>query len=251
MRGFFTFYYDCPACKAVLSGKQHDMLGVNCTELYSDGKMICDEYLSAPQLLVRCPSCSYLFWTKDPNHCSEEKMTTPVDKTSVYPYSSWYLFGANTTRSLGKFALIKQLEKAIATLRPLNADQELYLRKQLLWAFNDLVRITYKSGFWSFLKGELSFSAWRHVHRQRLREKLFYVWRSDTYKSNIKRIIELIRSSADKEVDKVYIAELYRLKGNFSRSIEILDELHRATHYANLIRERATKKNPAVFKVAG
>ncbi len=226
------------------------MLGVSFTELYSDGKMLCDDFLAEPQWLVCCPSCSHVFWRSknQEDHIPEVKI---ADSGSVYPYSSWYLFGVNVRQTAGKKALIRRFEKYLLMLRPLMPEQELYLRKSLLWAINDLVREKQANDFFALFKGKTHFRSWRRIRHQLLTEKLLFHTYSKVYNDNIKRLIELVRSFPEKEADKVYLAELYRLKGNFARSTEVLDKLNRATYYAHQIRLRVGKKNPAVFKVAG
>ena len=253
MNSIHTFYIKCPVCEAELAGKLHESLGINCTELYSDGKMICDELLSEPQLIVQCPSCSHIFWKDETVSLtvSDENSDQGTHKVAIYPYSSWYLFGTNPNRSQGKIALIQHFTQLLSYLRPLNSKQEIYLRKSLLWAYNDLIRRNYSFTFLDFLKGKISYGTWRHERNHRLKEKFYFLKYTLSYKSNIKRIIDILRSAQDKEVDKVYLAELYRLKGNFDKAIEILNELNRSTHYVTMIRSKALKLNSTVFKVAG
>jgi hypothetical protein len=253
MNSIHTFYIKCPVCEAELAGKLHESLGINCTELYSDGKMICDELLSEPQLIVQCPSCSHIFWKDETVSLtvSDENSDQGTHKVAIYPYSSWYLFGTNPNRSQGKIALIQHFTQLLSYLRPLNSKQEIYLRKSLLWAYNDLLRRNYSFTFLDFLKGKISYGTWRHERNHRLKEKFYFLKYTLSYKSNIKRIIDILRSAQDKEVDKVYLAELYRIKGNFDKAIEILNELNRSTHYVTMIRSKALKRNSTVFKVAG
>lgn len=257
MDAYVRFYFQCPECAAVLAGKRLDSPAVNVTELFSDGKMICDEFLSEPQMIVVCPSCSHIFWVRDPASPRETivpsftELTGKNQKKTVYPHSSWYLFGANTSRTQGKLALINHYSRIIAQFRPLSAEKELYIRKGLLWAQNDLVRKTEFYTLTDFFRGDISFSTWRHERKHRLVFKLYFMNMLPAYKANIKRMIEILRSSQDREVEKVYLAELYRLKGDFTKSLELIDELHRSTHFVNIIRNKALKKVSAVFKVAG
>lgn len=258
-----TYFLDCPHCQAKLSGKAHESLGINCTELYSDGKMICDEMLSIQQLVVQCPACSFIFWTSELAEDLSRPVAAAIDteegrdqghthsKVVIYPFSSWYLFGTNPLRSRGKLALIEHLSRLLIKQRPILYDRELYLRKMLLWAHNDLVRHDDFYKLSQFFKGNISFSTWWHERSKRLFERMHFKTIRPFYVSNIKRMIEMLRSAPEKEPDKVYLAELYRLKGNFAKSIEILDELKRSTHYVTEIRKRAFNKDAAVFKVAG
>lgn len=257
MNPYVRFYFHCPECAAVLTGKQLESPAIHCTELFSDGKMMCDELLSEPQMIVVCPSCGHIFWAIDPAFPDKilvpsfKELSTKQQKVAVYPYSSWYLFGSNTYRTFGKLALINQYSHLLAHYRPLSAEKELYLRKGLLWAQNDLVRKSSTYKFMDFVKGDVSFSTWRHDRNHRLLFKYHFLKQSAAYKANIKRMIEILRSSQDREVEKVYLAELYRLKGDFSKSLELVTELNRSTHFVNIIRNKALKKMSTVFKVAG
>ncbi len=246
MHAIKTYYGQCPSCLAVMEGKIQDMLGVNCTELYSDGKMLCDDYLE-PQQLVCCPSCSHVFWYSE----AAALKTNNIAKESVYPYSSWYLFGTDSSTVEGKIALIHHLEKYLVLLRPLSVTQELHLRKQILWAYNDLIRDHEKFGLKAWLSNRISFRTWRFEQRRISAERNFFMSQKSRYQTNIKRLIEILRSSGDRDGDRVFIAELYRLKGNFEKSIEIIQELRRDTHYAHEIGKRARKGDPLVFQVAG
>ncbi len=250
MHAFNAYYFFCPSCHAILAGKTQEMLGINFTELYSDGKMLCDELLAEPQLLVCCPSCSHLFWRPDE---VLSKLPDEVQRESkmVYPYSSWYLFGADGSKTEGKKALITRCEKYLLSLRPMSAEQEFYLRKSLLWAINDLVRDYDHINFLAIFKKEFGFRWWLHNRGRLIAGRQFFLAKSKIYDDNIKRLIELVRSLPEKEADRVYLAELYRLKGNFVKSLEVLDKLNRATYYAEQIRRRVRAKNPTVFKVAG
>ncbi|MCC7318388.1 MAG: hypothetical protein IT219_07625 [Bacteroidales bacterium] len=257
MNPYVRLYFHCPECAAILTGKHLESPAIQCTELYSDGKMMCDELLSEPQMIVVCPSCGHIFWVIDP--ASPEKtlipsfkeLPTKQQKVAVYPYSSWYLFGSNTYRTFGKLALIHQYSHLLTSFRPLSAEKELYLRKGLLWAHNDLVRKTSSYKFMDFLKGDVSFSTWRHDRKHRMIYKYQFLKHLPAYKANIKRMIEILRSSPEREVEKVYLAELYRLKGDFTKSLELITELNRSTHFVNIIRNKALKKVSTVFKVAG
>ncbi|PKP47948.1 MAG: hypothetical protein CVT92_16545 [Bacteroidetes bacterium HGW-Bacteroidetes-1] len=257
MTAFNVFYITCPNCNATLTGKKLRAIAINYSELYSDGKMVCNELISEPQKIIKCPSCANIFWLPEiVDEIDSEIRATPSDevkeeKIAVYSYKSWYQFGCNTSLIEGKKALIDHHFQLLVMLKPFTVEQELYLRRSLLWACNDLIRFEMVNKLSRLFSGSFSFQAWRRERHDRIIQKILFLKLNPVYKSNISRMIELIKVTKEKESDKAYLAELYREKGNFAKAMEIVNELHRSTHYVYQIHKKITKKSTSVFKVAG
>lgn len=250
MAEFEVFYHNCPACSAVLAGKKMRAETVRFSQLYSDGLMLCDGWLSTTQMIVQCPSCSHVYWLE-----SAEKIKATAIESSVtlfaYSYKSWYQFGCDTTTPEGKKALIEQYLSMLQLMKPCTHEQEMYLRKMLLWAYNDLVRDRHAVPIWRVrlsVKGIVSWHRFRK--KQLLQYLLFRRWKYE-YTGNIKRLIELVRSSEERAYEKAFLAELYREKGNFVKSVELLQQLGRSTHFVAHILDKARRRNSLVFLVAG
>jgi hypothetical protein len=246
------FEISCPNCAARLAGKRLKTESINFSELYSDGKMLCDGILSAEQRIVICPSCSHTFWIPEKSELKtyESNEIISFDNT-VYEFSNWHQFGASTSKTDGKKALILHFQELLMRMKPFTVEQEIYLRKGLLWAINDLVREKRIYSLSDIFKGSFNFFSWRNERKEWLKQQIMYIKFSDLRVSNIKRLIELIRISDDKDINRAYIAELYREKGNFTKTIQLIGELSRSTHYVSLILEKAKKGITNVFKVAG
>ena len=66
MLKFDSFYFQCPHCEAWLEGRNLKAEMVNQAILYSDGKVLNDNYITTPQKMILCPSCGHVFWIEHP-----------------------------------------------------------------------------------------------------------------------------------------------------------------------------------------
>lgn len=252
--GFMSTYhyivFGCPRCSSRLAGLKLNPAEVQYSELYSDGKMNCDGYLVEDQKLVSCPACAHLFW--QPSVESNAVLFDPsAQDQTVYPYSSWYQFGCNTAKIEGKIALIEHYIRFLHIISPLGGDTETYLRKNLLWAINDLIRDRGETRLIRLLLRKSKPVTWKASRRRQIRQHLAFLHYNQVHKANLQRLIELLRSKEDRGVNRVFLCELYREKGDFSRCLELVKNLHRSTHYLELIEKKARLHNSLVFKVAG
>ncbi|MBK9292263.1 MAG: hypothetical protein IPM52_11645 [Bacteroidetes bacterium] len=250
MSAFQYFVICCPACHSRLSGVKINPEEVQYSELYSDGLMLCDGLMAEEQKLISCPACAHLFWapTVEKHACDAD--TCETDQT-IYPHGSWYQFGCNTSNCDGKIALIEHYRQLLQCIRPLNSELEIYLRKKLLWAINNLIRQRSEASISQLLSGKSSFAHWRASRRNQTRQNLAFMGYRQLHISNIQRLIELLRSNEEREQNRLFLCELYREKGNFSKCLEMVRQLKRSTHFLTLIEEKARLHNSFVFKVAG
>ncbi|MBS4059047.1 MAG: hypothetical protein KG029_01485 [Bacteroidetes bacterium] len=254
MRSFIGFEIVCPNCAAKLAGKRLKTDSISFSELYSDGKMLCNGLLSTEQKVVICPSCSHAFW--NPNKTDTDFSLSGdaqeiLSENAVYQFSNWYLFGCDTTHSEGKRALIERYQDLLILLKPYSSEQEMILRKELLWAINDLVREKRQYHLSDIFNGKFNFFSWRNERKEWFRQHFLFAKFGLLHVSNIKRLIELTRISEEKDINRAFLAELYREKGNFTKTIQLIGELSRSTHYVSMILEKAKSGNSFVFKVAG
>jgi hypothetical protein len=224
--------------------------GVHYSELYSDGKMICDGLLAEDQKLISCPACAHLFWLPHQEVRPLDTEAIMKDQT-IYPFSSWNQFGCDSTLFEGKIALIEHYHHLLHCIRPLGSEVELYLRKNLLWAINDLIRQRSETRLIRLLTGRSRLANWKAGRRRQIRQNIAFFEYHKIHTSNLQRLIELLRSNEDREMNRVFLCELYRQKGNFSKCLEMVGQLRRSTHYLALIEEKARLHNSLVFKVAG
>lgn len=244
------FEFSCSCCKSRLAGRKIYPEGVQYSVLYSDGKMICDGLLAEEQLLISCPACAHLMWL--PYIETKKLAADPAENDqTIYPFGSWYLFGCDVSSYEGKIALIRHYEHLPHCIRPLSSEVELHIRKNLLWAINDLVRDRSETRIIRLLTGKSRPAHWRTGRRKQIRQNLAFLNYFQIHKANLQRLIELIRSNESRELNRVFLCELYRQKGNFSKCLEMIGQLNRSTHYLALIEEKARLRNSLVFKVAG
>ncbi|MCK9449696.1 MAG: hypothetical protein M0Q41_12060 [Bacteroidales bacterium] len=245
MSAFDLFVFHCPQCKSEIVWRRLKNDAISYTELYSDGKMICDGVVATDHQLVICPSCAHPFWlTNSINLLPPEQIQ---DMELTYPFQSWYMFGADLQKTEGILALIGRLTNLLAVMKPYTNEQEIYLRKLLLWTYNDLVRNHHLRAAFHLLH---PFAYVQEIinHRQRLKQ---FRKRHTNYVANIIRLIELLRIQEDKAATRTFIAELYREKGNHARCLELLEAVSWSTYFTSEIKEKATAKCALVFKVAG
>ena len=245
MPAFFHYAFSCPRCKAIMSGKRLKDNAIYFTELYSDGKMICDGFIASDQQLVLCPSCAHTFWMDEKIQLSD--LDDFTNKSQIYPFQSWYLFGTDPRETEGILALVEHCKRMLTTMKPYTTEQEMYLRKLLLWAYNDLIRFHATKSHFHLLHPMVYF---RSIKKKAKQAQLFRKLQP-AYSSNIKLLISLLRVHDNKPESRAFIAELFREKGNFIKSIEILTAMNRSTYFVNEIMHKAQHKDTFVFKVAG
>lgn len=258
MTTFCNFYFQCPNCNATLQGKKLRPTAVKSNVLYSDGKMITNGLLSEKQQVVRCPSCAFIFWLS-PNCIpvsdaeTNNYISSQTDDMSMaaYAYSTWYQFGCNPFKTEGIKALINHYLNLLIELKPFSAEQEIYLRQQLLWACNDLVRYNAVNKIKSLFVNLFYFMGWHNCRIEAIKRHIMFLKLKPVYVFNLKRLIELMRSSKEKPMEKELLAELYREKGNFIKAKETLQQINQSSHYVANIRKNVHDKNSIVFKVAG
>ena len=66
MLKYDSYYFQCPCCHAWLEGRNLKSELVNEAILYSDGKVLYDNYITTRQKMILCPSCGHVFWVENP-----------------------------------------------------------------------------------------------------------------------------------------------------------------------------------------
>lgn len=249
---FNTFYLQCPRCDAWLEGHTVKSELVNKSTLYSDGKTLNDNYITEPQKIIECPSCSHWFWVEEFKEplVTEEKPSAPY-----YTWNHWRFYGIHFNSNEGRLALVnhyKQFLKVIGN----DKDKEIYIRRLMWWAYNDLVRNNYQMHLRYLLSGKMSFNVWRkNRHKQKEGRRLFKIYH-DEYLENMKALLILLKgryTSDDEEYEAsiLEIIELYREMGEYDEAQKILDTIPRRTHYIANIEKEVRRKHDFVFLVVG
>ena len=161
MLKYDSFYFQCPHCQAWLEGRNLKAEMVNQAILYSDGKVLNDNLITTPQKMIMCPSCGHSFWVEHPE---EPFITYEKPDAEVYSWNTWRFFGISFSDNKGKMALINHY-KTFLKKSHYDPKKEIYLRRFLWWAYNDLHRNHQHVRLKYLLNGFMSFGVW-HCNRK-------------------------------------------------------------------------------------
>lgn len=248
---FEPIYLRCPQCNSWLEGHKLRSEMVNSSILYSDGKTLNDDYIITPQKIIICPACSHWFWIE---HYEEPAITTTKPTEWCYGWNTWRFFGVHFASNEGKAALIEHYKSFLTSIH--NIEREIYLRRMLWWAYNDLVRNFYQAS-WNYLfSGEMSFNVWRKNRNKIFKGMWLFRHYHEEYIDNciaLLRLVENRYSPSDDEYERsiLEIMELYRETGQYGKAQEILDKVPRRTHYIANIEKKVKQKKDFVFLVVG
>ena len=104
MLKYDAYYFQCPQCHAWLEGRNLKSELVNEAILYSDGKVLYDNYITTRQKMILCPSCGHAFWVEDPK---APFITDEPPRIAAYSWNTWRFFGISFSDNRGKLALIQ------------------------------------------------------------------------------------------------------------------------------------------------
>ena len=200
--------YECPTCKnllfnaSILSGNTFG------EKVFSDGKREAFMFPTFP-ILTKCTRCSTFVWLnkikkveKKLSELSDEKLkdTKRVKFLTVYEYLS------------------------VLKYTNYNDEEEKFIRRRILWEFNDRVRESKP-----LLNTEDEKKIW---------------------KENIFKLMFLIDSSLDND-DKLLYAELNRNLGDFEKCKFALMTLNRPEddRMVNVFKKECDKRNTSVFQL--
>src|SRR5574344_1343862 len=219
MLRFDPYYFQCPNCHAWLEGRNLKSELVNEAILYSDGKILYDNYITTRQKMVICPSCAHTFWIDNP---VEPFITTQKPDSYIYSWNTWRFYGISFTSIEGKLALIRHyhvfLKKSYY-----DAKKEIYLRRLLWWAYNDLHRNFHYVSVKSFLNGFMSYGVW-HCNRKMLLEgERHFISDLKGFTDNLNRLLVLLEKHPE-EQNELEMPEIYRELRQFDVAKELLDE---------------------------
>ena len=249
---FDTFYMQCPKCRSWLEGQMLKSEMVNQSLLYSDGKTLNDNYITILQHMIICPACGHWFWVED----FKEPLITKEKPSGVcYTWNSWRFYGVHFASNEGKMALINHYLKFLAK-GPYDVDKEIYFRRFLWWAYNDLIRNHYQIGLKYLFSGEMSFNVWRKNRRKLLQGVIMFKKHENQYLDNLKALLQLLenrftRDDENFESINLEIIEMNRELREFAKAKELLAQTTRRTYYIAHIEKKVKRKDSFVFLVTG
>lgn len=197
-----NYIYQCPKCDNLLSKGSLDSGNTFGTKMYSDGNRISPMLSEFPNL-TKCSKCNTIFWLSKMKELGSYELGKNINE-------QW------RAAEEAKFLTVYEYFTALETLISITKDDELFIRRRILWHFNDKTRI-----------GEPLFSS-------KTDENLWL--------DNIKTLLDLLDINDINE--KILLAELNRNLGNFERCVGILDSIE----MTNLVWLKKAYKNECDIK---
>ena len=246
MLKFDPYYFQCPHCHAWIEGRNLKSEMVNEAILYSDGKILYDNYITTRQKIVICPSCAHTFWVEEP---SEPFITTTKPDADIYSWNTWRFYGVSFSDNKGKMALIRHYQTFLkkSYYEPKN---EIYLRRLLWWAYNDLHRNFHYIRPKYYLNGFMSYGVWSAYRKLLLEGEHLFVKNINDFNDNLHRLLELLDRHPEEKID-LELPEIYRELRDFETSKTLLDDATSRTHFTNEMIRRNKWKDSRVFMVSG
>lgn len=240
------YYFQCPNCQAWFEGRNLKSDLVNEAILYSDGKILYDNFITTLQKMVLCPSCGHTFWVEHPE---EPFITFEKPKVAIYSWNSWRFYGINFSDNRGKLALIKHYQQFLKKSH-YEPTKEIYLRRLLWWAYNDLHRNFHFIRWKYFLNGFMSYGVWSAYRRMLLEGEKLFLKNLKAFNSNLERLQALLEKHPEEQFD-LEMPEIYRELRQFDKAKELLDQATSRTHFTNEMIRHSKWKDGSVFVVTG
>ena len=246
MLKYDSYYFQCPHCQAWLEGRNLKAELVNEAILYSDGKVLYDNYITTRQKMILCPSCAHVFWIENP---VEPLITSQKPDVEVYSWNTWRFFGVRFSDNKGKLALINHY-KTFLKKSHYDPKKEIYLRRFLWWAYNDLHRNHQHVRLKYLLNGFMSYGVWRNNRRMIIEGEKLFLKNLKDFTSNLDRLLALLEKHPEEQID-LEVPEIYRELRQFDKTRELLDQLGGRTHFTSEMIRHSKWKDSRVFMVSG
>ncbi len=246
MLKFDPYYFQCPNCGAWLEGRNLKSELVNEAILYSDGKILYDNYITTRQKMILCPSCGHVFWVENPE---EPFITLEKPQVAIYSWNSWRFFGINFSDNRGKMALIEHYKKFLAKSH-YDPKKEIYLRRLLWWAYNDLHRNFHYIRWKYFLNGFMSYGVWSCYRKMLIEGEKLFLRNVKDFNANLGRLLALLEKHPEEQLD-LELPEIYRELRQFDKTKSLLEKKSSRTHFTSEILRRLKWKDSRVFMVTG
>lgn len=249
---FETFYIQCPKCQAWMEGHILVSSMINQSILYSDGKILNDGYITEPQKMVICPACSHWSWIEK---YEEPYVTKKKPSNTYYTWNNWRFYGIHFGSNEGRLALVEHYKSFIRRAE-IDIDQEIYFRRLMWWAYNDLVRDLYLTDLHYCISGEMSFNVWKRSRAKMLKGyKLFKEHKTD-FIENLELLLGLLENrytedDEEYEANNLDIIEIYRQLGDFKNAENLVNKTTRRTYFISKIEQKLHEEDDLVFLVTG
>lgn len=196
--------------------------------------------------LILCPSCGHNFWIENP---VEPLITYEKPDFEVYSWNTWRFYGVRHSDNKGKLALINHY-KTFLKKSHYEPKKEIYLRRFLWWAYNDLHRNHQHVRLKYFLNGFMSFGVWNNNRRMILEGEKLFIKNYKDFTANLNRLLSLLEKHPEEQLD-LELPEIYRELRQFDKAKELLDQAGSRTHFTNEMLRHSKWKDGRVFMVSG
>ena len=128
--------------------------------------------------------------------------------------------------------------------------REIYLRRLLWWAYNDLHRNFQYISPKYLLNGFMSYGVWSSYRGMLLEGEKLFIKNMKDFNDNLHRLLVLLEKHPEEQVD-LELPEIYRELRQFDKTKEILEKRSSRTHFTNELLRRLKWKDSRVFMVTG
>jgi hypothetical protein len=224
----------CPHCGTIMTTYDLMSYTVHHNDSWSDGKTgfgIPDSI----NILI-CANCKAPFWKDDARLPSDTESPEEKYASAMDIYDLEWRFDDDRDEKIIVFYK-NLLENGFDD----GSMKELHVRTHIWRCINDLIRNL--SG-WRGIKnlGQLS-----GIFNHRRETKALFKSYSTLFDENLDRLIFLFIKSAD--IDLLYLANMYRERGNFSKAKEILEKVEHKGSTWKKVKKKVNWKNRLVFKL--
>jgi len=235
MTTFHPIILECPQCGTLMSAYELMSYTTHRSENYSDGKT--ESGVPGSKDISICAVCRLPFWRDDGRLPDDPDWDVHGDLGSVLDlHDLEWRFDDDCD------------EKTIAFYKDLLDDgfadtdeREIFLRVRIWWSVNDLVR--HLSTWRSARNLRMLRAIIKHKHEA---TRLFETYR-ELLDENLERLMFLYIKSDN--VDLLYLANMYRESGNFSKAREILNKVERKSGAWRKVKRKVGKKDRKVFQL--
>ncbi len=207
----------CPDCKNMMYTYELTSYYVHSSVVYSDGKVDCNPPRSWDKSILICSECNKAMW-RDDALLEAENLNISYDELPEAKDIHDLLFTFNddfSTKVVEYYADLLENEFAVTV------EREVYLRVELWRLLNNKERYKPTSIINELLKGNI-----KEVLNRRLSKKDSVTENNSSdniYKDNLKKLINIFKPINEEQ--KMLLAEMHRELGDFSKALNLLNEI--------------------------
>ena len=235
MTTFNLVMLKCPRCGALMTTYDLMSYTVHRSESWSDGKT--GAGMPASKNILICAVCREVFWTddarlpEDPDWPADDSVASALDLYDL----EWKFDDGSDEKTIDFYNNL--LDNGFAD----EDVKEYYVRTRIWWSINNLIRHL------STWKSARNLGMLRKIIKHRRKTKALFKHYSALFDKNLDRLIFLLIKSAD--VDMLYLANMYRERGDFNKAKEILEKVEDKSKTWTKIKKKVERKDRMVIRL--